>query len=70
MDWASRPKPTSSCSLFPWQSSHQDLQDAVLTTYHLMTLLLSTTLLTRVFWTDAGSNWNKTWMPQAQQQTP
>lgn len=39
----------------------QDLQDAVLTAYHVMTLVFGMTATVKVLWSDAGSVWAKSW---------
>lgn len=39
----------------------QELQEAVLTVYHLMTLVFAMTQTTKVLWSDAGSTWAKSW---------
>jgi hypothetical protein len=41
-----------------------DLQDAVLTSYHLVTLLFEKTLTTKVIWSHAARTWLKNWQPQ------
>ncbi|MEN3221717.1 S49 family peptidase [Mycolicibacterium porcinum] len=44
----------------------QDLQEAVLSTYHLMTLVFAMTPTVKVLWSDAGSVWAKSWTGTAQ----
>lgn len=48
----------------------QELQEAVLTVYHLMTLVFLTTSVTKVFWSDAGSRWAKDWIDQPNPPAP
>jgi len=39
----------------------QDVQEAVLTVYHLMTIWFEQTLATKVIWSSMGSSWLKNW---------
>lgn len=39
----------------------QDLQEAVLTAYHLMTLFFEQTLITKMIWSDHSQSWIKNW---------
>jgi len=39
----------------------QDLQEAVLTSYHLMTIFFEQTLMTKMIWSDRGQSWIKNW---------
>lgn len=39
----------------------QNLQDAVLTAYHLMTILFEQTYNTKVIWSDSGRWWTRSW---------
>jgi ClpP class serine protease len=41
--------------------AEQTLQDAILTVYHLMTIMFSNGQTTKVFWSDAGQIWAKNW---------
>lgn len=43
----------------------QPLQEAVLTVYHLMTLLFGIGTNVKLFWSDAGSIWAKSWAGNA-----
>ena len=45
----------------------QDLQEQVLTAYHLMTIMFSQTAAVKLLWNDAGSVWQKAWVGQATQ---
>jgi hypothetical protein len=40
----------------------QPLQEAVLTSYHLMTLLFQQSIATKLIWSDAGLSWMKNWV--------
>lgn len=39
----------------------QDLQEAVLTSYHLMTIMFEQSQITKLIWTDTGRTWMKNW---------
>lgn len=41
--------------------SSQPLQEAVLTSYHLMTIMCEQSLLTKLLWADTGTTWLKNW---------
>jgi hypothetical protein len=41
----------------------QDLQDAVLTAYHLMTLFFEQSACAKMMWTSHGRTWMKNWVP-------
>ena len=41
----------------------QDLQDAALTAYHVMTILFEQTPMTKVLWSSHGRTWIKNWIP-------
>lgn len=43
----------------------QDLQESVLTVYHLMTIFFEKTIITKLIWSDLGQNWMKNWVGPA-----
>lgn len=42
---------------------NQALQEAVLTAYHLMTILFEQTATTKILWTNHNRTWMKNWVP-------
>jgi hypothetical protein len=44
--------------------ANQHLQEAVLTVYHLMTIMFEQSPATKILWTDHGRTWLKNWVPQ------
>lgn len=45
----------------------QDLQEAVLTTYHLMTIWFEQSPMTKILWSSTGATWMKNWTGTAAQ---
>ncbi len=43
----------------------QNLQESVLTAYHVMTILFEQSPATKILWTNHGRTWLKNWVPQA-----
>lgn len=41
--------------------ANQDLQESVLTIYHLMTVLFEQTLITKIIWSNNSQSWIKNW---------
>ena len=43
--------------------SNQELQDSVLTAYHLMTIMFEQSTATKILWSHHGQQWIKNWVP-------
>ncbi len=48
----------------------QDLQEAVLTAYHIMTIMFEQSPAAKMLWSSLGRTWLKNWVPQQPAATP